>query len=65
MRNCNGCIAAVEREVTTCSSEIEAEQDRKQRQFLRLHRSYLRKDIKDFEKRRDYDIGRLREKQGV
>ena len=64
-RNCNGCIAAVMREVNTYGSDIKAEPDPKRRPRLSKAKSYVKQDIAAFKKRRDDDIAELRAKQGM
>ena len=64
-RNCNGCIAAVMRQVNSYDSDIKAERDSHQRQMLSIARSMVKTEIRDFERKRDSDIRELARKQGL
>lgn len=64
-RNCNGCIAAVMRQVNIYDPDIKAEPNPKKRQLLRVAKNLVKNEIRDFERRRDVDIAELATKQGL
>ena len=64
-RNCNGCIAAVMRQVDSYDADLKAESNSTTRGAMHLAKSLLKKDIAEFTKRRDHDIAALRAEQGM
>ena len=64
-RNCNGCIAAVMRQVNSYDSDMKAEPKLTRRAVMSCAKAFVKKDIAEFTKRRDDDIAALRAKQGM
>ena len=64
-RNCNGCIAAVMKQVNSYDADIKAERDPKKSQLLSTAKSLIKADIRDFKRRRDTDIAELAKMQGM
>ena len=64
-RNCNGCIAAVMRQVNSYDSDMKAESNPRKRAVMYSAKAFIKKDIAEFMKRRDDDIAALRAQQGM
>ena len=64
-RNCNGCIAAVMRQINSYDSELKAEPTPDERHQLRKAKYWAKNEIRDFERRRDNDIAELAKEQGL
>ncbi|KAK0512728.1 hypothetical protein JMJ35_004745 [Cladonia borealis] len=64
-RNCNGCIAAVQAQIEECRSERKNGCSTKRAHWLWCERMHLKREIKDFKRRRDDDIADLRAEQGM
>ena len=64
-RNCNGCIAAVMRQINSYDSELKAEPTPDERHQLRTAKYWAKNEIRDFERRRDNDIAKLANEQGL
>ena len=64
-RNCNGCIAAVMRQVNTYDSDMKVEPNPERLKLLGEGKSYVKTEIREFERRRDIDIAELRRLPGL
>ena len=64
-RNCNGCIAAVMGQVNSYDSDMKAERNANKRKRLGEGKSYVKTEIREFERRRDTDIAELAKMQGM
>ena len=64
-RNCNGCVEAVQAQISDCDTELDSGCDESRRKVLRDEQFLHREEIEEFKKKRDEDIAALRAKQGV
>ena len=64
-RNCNGCIAAVMKQVNSYDPDIKAAPNSAKRQALSRTKYMIKDEIREFERRRDTDIAELAREQGM
>lgn len=64
-RNCNGCIAAVMEQVNSYDADMKAEGNTSKREQMGKTKSYVKSEIREFERRRDTDIRDLAKQQGL
>ena len=64
-RNCNGCVAAVQKQLGEIDSELDMGCNKSRGQMLREERCFLSEEIRDFKRGRDTAIAALRAEQGM